>query len=160
MVGGLHPVTKAARSPSFRNLFPKRGFTRYKRSDANRVQLRKHGEQVQIHRDVLLELARSDKSDLEKALRNICSRSAATLEVERVSYWSLQENNSAIDCEVLYLRSAKSCDEQFKGAQLEFSDCPAYFDALATKQPIVADRVLRHPATSALEVLSSPAAHG
>ena len=32
-------------------------------------QLRKHGEQVEIHRDVLLELAHSDKSDLEKAIQ-------------------------------------------------------------------------------------------
>ena len=113
-------------------------------------QLRKHGEQVQKHRDVLLELAHSDKSDLEKALQKICSLSAATLEVARVSYWSLQENNSAISCEVLYLRDAESCDEQFKGARLGLSDCPAYFEALATKRPIVADRVLRHPATSGL----------
>jgi PAS domain S-box-containing protein len=113
-------------------------------------QLRKHGEQVLIHRDVLLELARSDKSDLKKALLKICSLSAATLEVARVSYWSLQENNSAIRCEVLYLRDAESCDEQFKGAQLGFSDCPAYFEALAAKRPIVADRVLSHPATSGL----------
>jgi PAS domain S-box-containing protein len=114
-------------------------------------QLRKHGEQVQIHRDVLLELACSDKSDLEKALQKICSLSAATLEVERVSYWSLQENNSAIACEVLYLRTGESCDEQFKGARLGFSDCPAYFEALATKRPIVANRVLTHAATSGLE---------
>jgi PAS domain S-box-containing protein len=115
-------------------------------------QLRKHGEQIQIHRDVLLELARSDKSDLEKALLEICSLSAATLEVARVSYWSLQESNSAIGCEVLYLRSSESCDQQFKGARLGFSDCPAYFEALATKRPIVANRVLMNPATSCLEV--------
>jgi PAS domain S-box-containing protein len=119
-------------------------------------QLRKHGEQVQIHRDVLLELARSDKSDLEKALRKICSLSAATLEVARVSYWSLQENNSAIGCEVLYLRSAEDCDQQFKGARLGFSDCPAYFEALANKRPIVADRVSMNPATSGLENYFKP----
>ncbi len=113
-------------------------------------QLRKRGEQVQKHRDVLLELARSDKSDLAKALQKICSLSAATLEVARVSYWSLRQNGSVIACEVLYLRDAESCDEQFKGTQLGFSDCPAYFEALASKQPIVADRVLRHPATSGL----------
>ncbi len=113
-------------------------------------QLRKHGDQVQKHRDVLLELARSDKSDLEKALQKICSLSAATLEVARVSYWSLQENDSAIACEVLYLRDANRCDEQFKGARLGFSDCPPYFAALAANRPIVADRVLTHPATSGL----------
>jgi PAS domain S-box-containing protein len=113
-------------------------------------QLRKHGEQMQIHRDVLLELARSDKSDLEKALQRICFLSAATLEVARVSYWSLRENNSAIDCEILYLRNTESYDEQFKGARLGFSDCPAYFEAIATTQPIVADRVLTYPATRGL----------
>ena len=113
-------------------------------------QLRKHGEQVQIHRDVLLKLAHSDKSNLEKALQKICSLSAATLEVARVSYWSLQENDSAIVCEVLYLRDAERCDEQSKGTRLGFSDCPAYIEALATKRPIVADRALTHPATSGL----------
>jgi len=113
-------------------------------------QLRKGGEQVQKHRDVLLELACSDKSDLAKALQKICSLSAATLEVARVSYWSLRQNGSVIACEVLYLLDGESCDEQFKGTRLGFSDCPAYFEALASKRPIVADRVLRHPATSGL----------
>jgi hypothetical protein len=112
--------------------------------------IRKHGQQVQIHRDVLLELAHSDKSDLEKALQKICSLSAATLDVARVNYWSLQENNSAIACEVLYLRHTGSFDERFKDTRLGFSVCPAYFEALASKRPIVADRVLSHPATSGL----------
>ena len=113
-------------------------------------QLRKRGEQVQKHRDVLLGLARSDKSDLAKALQTICSLSAATLEVARVSYWSLRQNGSIIACEVLYLSDVESSDEQFKGTQLSFSDCPAYFEALASKQPIVADHASRHPATSGL----------
>jgi PAS domain S-box-containing protein len=108
--------------------------------------LRKHGEQVQKHRDVLLELAHSNKADLEKALQYICSVSAATLEVARVSYWSLQENNSALSCEVLYLRDAKNFDQQLKGTRLGLSDCPAYFEALASRRPIIVDRVLRRPA--------------
>ena len=112
--------------------------------------VRKHGEQVQIHRDVLLELAHSDKSNFEKAIQKICSLSAATLEVARVSYWSLQENDSAILCAVLHLRNAGICDEQFKGTRLGFAHCPAYFEALTSKRPIVADRALTHPATSGL----------
>src|SRR5215469_11246288 len=112
--------------------------------------LRKRSEQVQKHRDVLLELAHSDKSDLDKTLQKICSLSAATLQVARVGYWSLQENDSAIVCEVLYLLATETFDEQFKGSRLGFSDCPAYFEALATKRPIVADRVLTNPATSGL----------
>ena len=112
--------------------------------------LRKSSEQVQKHRDVLLELAHSDKSDLAKALQKICSLSASTIEVARVSYWSLQEKDSTIVCEVLYLRNSGTFGEQFKGTRLGFSDAPAYFEALATKRPIVADRVLTNPATSGL----------
>ena len=70
--------------------------------------LRKRNEQVQKHRDVLLEIAQSDKADFDKALQKICSLSAATLDVARVSYWSLQESGSAIACELLYLRDPES----------------------------------------------------
>ncbi|HEY0791917.1 MAG TPA: PAS domain S-box protein [Chthoniobacterales bacterium] len=112
--------------------------------------LRKRSERVQKHRDVLLELAQADKADLNQALEKICSLSAATLEVARVSYWALQENGSAIVCEALHLHSTESLDEQCKGIRLGFADCPAYFEALATNRPIVADRAVEHSATSGL----------
>ena len=55
----------------------------------------------------------------------------------------------------LFVRSSicvtqKAFDEQCKGTRLDTSDCPAYFEALAAKRPIVADRVLKHPATRGL----------
>jgi PAS domain S-box-containing protein len=118
-----------------------------KRAEEN---LRKRSEQVQKHRDVLLEIAQYDKSDLEKSLRRICSLSAATLEVARVSYWSLEESGSVIACELLHLGDTKNFDEQFKGSRLGISDCPAYFEALAAERPIIANRVLTHPATGCL----------
>jgi hypothetical protein len=70
--------------------------------------------------------------------------------VARVSYWSLQENDSAIACELLYLRDSESVDEQFKGNRLAASDCPAYFAALTSKRRVVADHALTYPATSGL----------
>jgi PAS domain S-box-containing protein len=112
--------------------------------------LRKRSEQVLKYRDVLLGLAHSDKSDLTRALERICSASAATLDVARVSYWSLQENGSAIACEVLHLRHPESFDEQCKGTRLGAPDCPAFFEALAAKELIVADDVLEHSATREL----------
>jgi PAS domain S-box-containing protein len=110
----------------------------------------RRSEQVQKHRDVLLGLAHFDKSDFGRALREICSVSAAALDVARVSYWSFQENVAAIACEVLHLHNTESFDEQCKSNRLSYSDCPAYFEALAAKRPIVADRVFKHPATSGL----------
>ena len=117
--------------------------TEHKRIEAA---LRKRSEQMQKHRDVLLKLARSDKSDFDKAVRDIISLAADTMAVTRVSYWSLQENDSALVCEVLYLRSDGAVDEKFKGTRLGASDAPAYFAALATKRPIAAGDVVRHPA--------------
>jgi PAS domain S-box-containing protein len=113
-------------------------------------ELRKRSEQVQRHRDVLLALAHSDKSDFARALRVICSVSAAALDVARVSYWSLQENGAAVVCEVLHLRHTESFYEQCKSNRLSYSDCPAYFEALTTRRPIVADSALEHPATRGL----------
>ena len=113
-------------------------------------QLRKRSEQVQKHRDVLLELARTDKSDFARALQKICSLSAAALDVARVSYWSVQEDGSAISCEVLYRRDTESFDSQIKGSRLDFAKYPAYFAELAGKRPVVANHAMTHPVTSGL----------
>jgi len=113
-------------------------------------QLRKRSEQLQNHRDALLELAHSDKSNLDRALQRICSISAATLDVARVSYWSVLEDDSGISCEVLYLRNKDSFDQQFKGRRLGFAQYPEYFEELSATRPIVASDVLAHPATGAL----------
>ena len=95
-------------------------------------------------------MAHSDKSDFDRALREIISVSAAALDVARVSYWSLQENGAAIACEVLRLGHTESFYEQCKGNRLRYSDCPVYFEALASKRPIVADRAWEHPVTHGL----------
>jgi PAS domain S-box-containing protein len=112
--------------------------------------LRRRGEQVQKHRDVLLELAHSDKSDLAQTLRKICSLAASTLDVARVGYWSVQGDCSAITCEVLYSRDAESFDDQFEGSQLLLSNFPAFFEALSSKLPVVANEPLEHAAASCL----------
>jgi PAS domain S-box-containing protein len=113
-------------------------------------QSRKRTEQVQKHWDALLELAQSDKSDLQRALQNVCSLSAATLDVARVSYWSVKENEEAICCEVLYRHDTKSFDWLSKGNLLRFAEYPAYFGELAARKPIVATHVVTHAATTAL----------
>ena len=111
---------------------------------------RLRGKQMQKHRDVLLELAQLGKSDFDAAIEAVCAKAAITLEVARVSYWSLTDNDSAIVCEKLFLLNTRSADDSAKGARLASSQCPAYFAALATRRPIVANDVYSHPATSPL----------
>jgi PAS domain S-box-containing protein len=110
------------------------------------LELRTRAAQMQKHRDLLLELARFDKSDLPRALEKICSIAAATLDIARVSYWSLQENDTVLVRELLHLHKVQDGDKA-KRDRLTLSDCPAYFQALADRRPFVADRVLENPAT-------------
>jgi len=121
--------------------------TEHKRVEAA---LRRRSEQMQKHRDVLLRLARADKSDFNKALRTITALSAATLDVVRVSYWSLQENDSTLMCELLHLGPHTGVDEKFTGTRLKTVDAPTYFNTLELKRPIVANNVETHPAMSGL----------
>ena len=113
-------------------------------------QSRKRAAQFEKHRDVLLDLAQLNKSDFRQALARICAMAASTLEVARVSYWSVIEDSSAIVCEHLYLLATQKPDEKTRGVRLAAGACPAYFEALAAKRPIVANRVLEHPATMGL----------
>lgn len=112
--------------------------------------LRQRSEQIQKHRDVLLKLARADKSDFTRAVQTITALAASTMAVARVSYWSLQENDSALVCESLHLSSHQAADETFQGTRLRVADAPAYFAALSLKRPIAADNVGNHPATAGL----------
>ncbi len=121
--------------------------TEHKRVEAA---LRRRSEQVQKHRDVLLKLARSDKSDFDRALRAITALAAKTMEVARVSYWSLQEGDSALVCELLHLLASDTVEDGFRGTRLSVTAAPAYFTALALKRPIAAGDVFTHPATAGL----------
>jgi len=107
-------------------------------------------EQIRRHRNALLELALLDKSNLESALESICARTAAVLNVARVSYWSLEQNPAALVCETLYQLERRGTDASFRGTRLESGSCPVYFQAMASKEPIVANRVDTTPATREL----------
>lgn len=121
--------------------------TEHKRIEAT---LRRRSEQMQRHRDVLLRLARSDKSDFDKALRQITAHAADTMNIARVSYWSLRDNDSALACELLHLSATGAVAEDFKGTRLCVAQAPDYFAALALKRPIAANDVCTHPATVGL----------
>ena len=112
--------------------------------------LRMRTEQIRRHRNVLLELARLDKSDFDRATREICRQAASTLGVARVGYWSLRENDTALVCETLYLNERQDVAPEARGVHVHHGDCPAYFEALSHKQPIIADDAWTHPATREL----------
>jgi PAS domain S-box-containing protein len=121
--------------------------TEHKRTEET---LRRRTEQIQRHRDVLLKLARADKSNFETALRTITTLAANTLQVARVSYWSLCDDDTALAAELLHDGRTGKVDHQFTGTRVSVQDAPGYFAALELKRPIVAHDTAIHPATAGL----------
>ncbi len=106
---------------------------------------RKRTERIIAHQTALLELAKSDNSDLEAALHQITALDAKTLAVERVSFWVFTEDRSAIVCENLYSLSENRHE---KGVRLEAGQYPRYFEALASRPLIAAHDACQDPRTS------------
>jgi PAS domain S-box-containing protein len=102
-----------------------------------------HSRRVDFHA-ALTELAQLDKSDLDAALRKIVSVDAGRLAVERVSYWELAPDHSAIHCRVLFQRTSSTF---VVGGELRASDFPAYFSALLSTATIVSNDAWVDPRT-------------
>jgi len=93
---------------------------------------------LQAHQVGLLELARSEAifgGDLRRAFQAITETASRVLEVERVSIWLFQEDQSAIQLEDLYevANGAHST-----GAVLRASQYPCYFQALQQEEHAIA----------------------
>lgn len=83
---------------------------------------------------VILELARLVGEDLEISLKKITELASKTLQVERVSIWSFNEDNSAVVCENQYTLNKGCIDDNYK---MNYSDNPNYFEALKSNQSIL-----------------------
>ena len=107
-------------------------------------------EQIVRHRNVLLELAQMEKTDLSRSLGAICAAAARTLGVERVGYWRLEPNAAALVCEHMHRAVLGGEDTTIRGIRLAAPHAPSYFRVLSTRQPIVAHDAMTHPASREL----------
>jgi PAS domain S-box-containing protein len=97
-----------------------------------------HRQSVLLEQSLLLELAAEENLDFEGSLRQILKSDAELLDVQRVSYWSLESQPPSLICRAMYLRSQDSFEEGPRLLLLE-SDCPRYFQALREELHIAAD---------------------
>ncbi|HOW70896.1 MAG TPA: ATP-binding protein [Phycisphaerae bacterium] len=95
--------------------------------------LRQSAERSQRHKAALLELTKSDLTDLQRSLEILLEVSARTLQVERASIWLYSQDRLGIVCRDLFRRS-EGAHEQ--GLRLPIADFPAYFKALAGNRTI------------------------
>ena len=96
----------------------------------------------------LIALARTETlqtADLPSALRRISEVDASTLGVDRVSFWRLNEDRTAVRCVELYELSA---NRHSSGQELIAGKYPSYFRALPQFEVLAADDAHRDPRTS------------
>ena len=90
---------------------------------------------LSAYEEAILSLALRDDVSLDDALRRALATDARTLDVARVSYWSLHRAPDGIRCECLYLRASEAFE---RGMRLDGADYPAYFEALKSGVVIAA----------------------
>ncbi|MGH8519090.1 MAG: PAS domain S-box protein, partial [Panacagrimonas sp.] len=81
----------------------------------------------------------------DDAIRSLTQMAAEALGVERVSYWRLDAERTAIECADLFERAAH---RHSAGARLTATDYPRYFTALQREEPIAAADVHADARTS------------
>lgn len=114
-------------------------------------ELAMRAEQIRAQRDAIMRLAQADKSDFTSALAQTLAEDGATLKVERVSYWALDQDGQTLTCESLYSLSGNGLVAGAAGTQLSVEKYPSYFAAIARQQPVVADDARRDIATREFE---------
>ena len=96
------------------------------------------------HRNVLMELAQLDKSDFNFALKNILAHTSTTLNIARVGFWSL-ENDNRLHCKKIFLREIAEIDAAFEGTTLPASFPGLADDAEAYKKVLMLNKLLVLP---------------
>ena len=99
------------------------------------------------YHQALLELARTEPSLFIPAVRHFLETDAALLDVERVSFWTCDEDRKGITCRDLYRKSTNSHEE---GGHLDATGHPVYFHELGEQRLIIADDVKEHFCTKEL----------
>jgi hypothetical protein len=82
--------------------------------------------------------------DLQATVRRITEAACSTLDIERVSVWFLDDERSKIVCADLFQRTSA---EHSSGVELFAKDFAPYFEALASKNSILAVDANRDPRT-------------
>ncbi|MBL8113298.1 MAG: GAF domain-containing protein, partial [Acidobacteria bacterium] len=98
-----------------------------------------------LRQEILLDLARSGKTDVSATIRRVTERLSLALRVARVSYWSFSPDGATFVCEDLYDDDRARHEN---GISLPVASYPAYFEAIRATRLIAADDARRDPRTS------------
>ncbi len=95
-------------------------------------------------KDVILKLASLVGGGFKNSLSEITKLASTTLNVERVSIWSLNDDRDTIKCEHLFTLSS---GQHSAGGILSKKDNPEYFEALEKNRTVLIDDAWEDPVT-------------
>jgi PAS domain S-box-containing protein len=103
---------------------------------------KKNLEVILQHRNVLLALSQVDKSDFDLSLEKILTATAETLNIDRVSFWMLDQEEKKLKCKKMYVKKTNMFDRNseatvlpatFPGVADNFDD---YYNALKSNKKL------------------------
>lgn len=98
------------------------------------------------HQQALLDLGQRVAGSFEESLRDILLQASRALDVARVGFWTLEEEQTEVRCRLLVQDGEVVPTPD---GPLQARAYPAYFAALAERRPVVAADAAAHPATAA-----------
>ena len=101
---------------------------------------------------LLLELARGTGAEWGAWIQHLCEFEAEVLHVDRVSFWSFDEQRSSLTCDSGYVARTHEFEH---GAVLFASDVPEYFDALGQARTLNVGDVQSDPRARGLRDYSA-----
>ena len=116
------------------------------RKNAERM-LKQRAERIVHHQRTLVKLSKHGNDDLTSMMRTTTQEAAATLDIDRVSVWFFDEDETYMVCEDLFRRDGNVHEG---GARITMSDCPNYFAAVETSRIVAANDARKDPRTREL----------
>lgn len=96
----------------------------------------------------LLEISLMDKSNLDLVKQAVILAASEVLKCERISFWKIDEEQTAIQCHKMFLLSANDWYKNPENLILKKEDARSYFDYINKEHAfILADDIATHPAT-------------
>lgn len=109
--------------------------------------LKQRAERIVHHQRTLVKLSKHGNDDLASMIRRTTEEAAATLSIDRVSIWFLDEEIGCMICEDLFRRDLNIHED---GHRISTTDCPSYFQAIENSRIVAANDVRQDPRTREL----------
>jgi signal transduction histidine kinase/HAMP domain-containing protein len=109
--------------------------------------LKQRAERIVHHQRTLVKLSKHSNEDLVSVIRTTTEEAAATLGIDRVSVWFLDDDHTYMICEDLFRRDDNT---HGSGTRIATGDYPSYVQAIENSRIVAVNDVRQDPRTREL----------